>query len=224
MVHEVISRDVLQPGQIAGVENLLGFGRVDAHPVDDLALFLRGGVVHVDLEQESVALSLGQRVDALVLDGVLGCHHQERLGQRVIASADRDLALGHDLEQSRLDLGRRPVDLVGEQEVTHHRAELDVELLAALPIDPGTDDVGRHQVRGELDAGEGSADHFGEGLHGQRLGDARDTLEQNVALGQQTHQDALDELVLADDDPLDLEDGPLQGLHLAGQRATTGGR
>ena len=130
----------------------------------------------------------------------------------------------HDLEQRRLHLGRGPVDLIGEQEVGHDRAELDVELLLALPVDPGADDVGGHQVRGELDAGERPADHSGEGLHGQRLGHTGHTLEQHVALGQQADQHALDELVLADDDPLDLEDGSFQGVHLGSQSIAAAGR
>ena len=222
MVHEVVSGDILQPLEIAGIEDLLGFGRADAHPVDDFALFFRRRVVHVDLEQEAVALSLGKRVDALVLDRVLGGHDQERLGQRVIATTDRDLALGHDLEQGRLDLRRRPVDLVGEQEVAHHRTELDIEFLPALPVDPGADDVGGHQVRGELDTRERTADNPGEGLHGQRLGHSGHTFEENVPFGEQAHQNALHELILADDDALDLEDRPFQGLYLAGQSAPAG--
>jgi hypothetical protein len=106
------------------------------------------------------------------------------------------------------------VDLVGEQEVDHHRAELDVELLLALAVDPGADDVGGHQVGSELDAGERAADHLGEGLDGQSLGHPWHTFEQHVALGEQADEHPLDQLVLADDDPLDLEDGALEGVHL----------
>jgi hypothetical protein len=132
-------------------------------------------------------------------------------------AADRHLLLLHHLEQRRLHLGRRAVDLVGEQEVDHHRAELGVELFLALPVDAGTDDVGGHQVGRELDPRERPADHLRERLDGQRLGNAGDTLEQHVSLGQQADQHALHELVLADDDALDLEDGPFQGLNLGGQ-------
>ena len=195
----------------------MGCGGFDAHPVDDLPLLLGRRVADVDLEQEAVPLGLGQRVDALVLDRVLRRHHQERVGQREGLAADRHVAFLHDLQQRRLHLRRRAVDLVGEQEVDHHRAELGVELLLALPVDAGTDDVGGHQVGRELDTRERPADHPREGLHGQRLGHAGNALEQHMALGQQADQHPLHELVLADDDPLDLEDGPLQGVHLGGQ-------
>ena len=124
------------------------------------------------------------------------------------------MPFGHHLKQRGLHLGRCAVDLVGEDEVGNHRAELDVELLLALAVDPGTDDVGGHQVGRELDAGECAADHPGECLDRERLGNAGHAFQQDVALGKQANQHPLDELVLADDDPLDLIDGPLQGVHL----------
>lgn len=45
-----------------------------------------------------------------------------------------------------------------------------------------------------------------------------------MPLGQQADEHPLHQLVLADDNPLDLEDGPLQRVHLGGQPlGTTGG-
>ncbi len=138
-------------------------------------------------------------------------------------TADGDLPFLHRLQKGGLHLGGRTVDLVGEQEVDHHRAEFDVELLLALAVDAGTDDVGGHQVGSELDTREGAAHDLGERLDRQRLGDTGNALEQHMALGEQTHQHPLDELVLADDDPLDLEDGSLEGVHLL-LKATVVGR
>jgi len=50
---------------------------------------------------------------------------------------------------------------------------------------------------------------------------AGDAFEQHVPLGEQTDEHPFDELVLADDDALDLEDRPLQRVHLVLQ-ATIG--
>ena len=66
-------------------------------------------------EQEAVELRLGQRERALELDRVLRREHEERLGQRVRLAVDGDLPLLHRLEQRRLRLRRRAVDLVGEE-------------------------------------------------------------------------------------------------------------
>ena len=53
-------------------------------------------------------------------------------------------------------------------------------------------------------------DGAGQGLDGQRLGYARYTFEQAVSLRQQADQHPLDEALLADDHPLDLEHHPLE--------------
>ena len=183
-MHEDLLGRALQLHDRLGLQHLARLRRVDAHPAEDLELLVPARVRHVDLDQEPVPLCLGQRVDALGLDRVLGRDHDERLRHREGLAADRHLPLGHQLQHRRLDLGRRAVHLVGEDEVHEGRAELDVERLAGLPVDPGADDVGRHQVGSELDPGERTADHRGEGAHGQRLGDARNTLEQAVPLGE----------------------------------------
>ena len=68
------------------------------------------------------------------------------------------------------------------------------------------DDVGRHEVGGELDPGERPADHVGERRHGQRLRQAGHAFDQAVTAGQEAYERALDHAVLADDDPLHLEE------------------
>jgi hypothetical protein len=69
-----------------------------------------------------------------------------------------------------------------------------------------------------------TADHLGEGLDGEGLGDTRHAFEQHVALGQQADQHSLDQEVLAHDDSLDLEDGAFQGVHLGLQAPGIGRR
>ena len=41
------------------------------------------GIIDEDVEHEAVQLGLGQRIGALLLDGVLRGQHEERLGQPV---------------------------------------------------------------------------------------------------------------------------------------------
>ncbi len=167
-------------------------------------------VVDDELEHEAVDLRLGQRVGALGLDRVLRREHEERRRDVVRLVADRDLALLHHLEQGRLHLGGRAVDLVREQEVAEHRAELGVEAAAVRPVDARADEVRRDEVGRELQALEAAAEHVRDGLDGQRLGQAGDALEQDVAAGEQRHEDALEHRLLADDHPLDLEQRRLQ--------------
>ena len=96
-------------------------------PVDDLQLLLRGGVIEHHLEEEAVLLRLRQRIGALVLDRVLGRQHQEGIGQPDLLAFEAHPALLHRLEQRRLDLGGRAVDLVCEEDVGEDRSLTDAE-------------------------------------------------------------------------------------------------
>ncbi len=203
---------VLEAAELVGPEDRLGVRRVHPHPADDLRLFQRGRETDQHLHEETVPLRLGQRVDAFALDGVLGGEHQERVGHRISDAADGNVAFGHGLQQGGLHLGRRPVDLVGQDQVGEDRPELDVEPLGGRSVHPGADQVGGDQIRGELQADEAAAHHPGQGLGGQRLGQARGPFQQAVAPGQQAHHQPLDHAVLADDDALHLEERPFQQI------------
>src|SRR5690606_13828017 len=101
----------------------------------------------------------------------------------------------------------RAVEFVGQHEVGYDRSALGVEVLAATldyVDDVGVEDVGRHQVGGEVDAGEVGVDALGQGAHQHRLAETGHALEQRVAAAQDGGDDALDDLVLADDQRRDL--------------------
>ena len=150
--------------------------------------------------QEAIALRLGERIDALRLDGVLRGHDQERPRHRKGATSDGDLSLRHRLQQGRLDPGGGAVDLVDEDDVGQDRPRLDVEGLGRGPEDPGPDDVGRDQVRCELDAVEGATEDPCEGRQQQRLAEARRALEEDVPVRQHGDEEPIDDPILADDD------------------------
>ena len=110
-----------------------------------------------DAHREAVELRLGERVRALVLDRVLRRHDHEREAELVRDAVDRDLALLHALEQRRLGLRRRAVDLVDEEDVREDRPGPELELVRALVEDVDAGDVGRKQVRRELEPREASS-------------------------------------------------------------------
>ena len=104
---------------------------------------------------------------------------------------DRDLALLHRLEQRRLGLRRRAVDLVGQQQVGEHRALAEAErALARLDRSSGRCTSRRHQVGGELHALEVEVERGRDRLHQQRLGHAGHALEQHVAADEQRGDEA----------------------------------
>ena len=163
------------------LKQLPGPRRGDAHPLEDGQLVLGARVGDVDLHQEAVALGLGQGVDALGLDGVLGREHQERLRQRVgrpptltwrsaIASSSADCTLA----------GARLISSASTR-LAKTGTELGVEGLGRRTPHPGADDVARHQVGSELEAVEAAADDLGERADGEGLGHPGHALEEQVA-------------------------------------------
>ncbi len=114
----------------------------------------------------------------------------------------------HGLEQRALDLRRRAVDLVGEDEVGEDGALAHAEVARGLVVDERAHEVGREQVRRELDALEARVDGAGERGDGERLGEAGHALDEHVPAREQADQQALHEHGLPDDD---LPDGVEEG-------------
>ena len=78
------------------------------------------------------------------------------------------------------------------------------------PVDAGAHEVGRDEVGRELDPLERAAEHGGRRLDRQRLREARDALDQQVAAGDEAHEHPLEHLVLPRDDALDLDERLLE--------------
>ena len=88
----------------------------------------------------------------------------------------------------------------------------------ARPVDARADEVGGNEVGRELHARERAAEHAGGRLDRQRLGEAGHALDQQVALGEQADEDALEHGVLPGDHPPDLEERLLEALLGLGRR------
>jgi hypothetical protein len=169
-------------------------------PVHDLPLLLLGRVADDDLHHEAVDLRLGQAVRALVLDGILGREHHEELAERMARPTDRHLLLLHRLEQRALHLGWRAVDLVREQDVREDRPEARAERLIRGVVDHRPVQIGRQEIRGELDPPEARLDRVGERLHSERLGETGHAFDQQMPVAQEREQEPVDQVVLSDDD------------------------
>ena len=65
-------------------------------------------------------------------------------------------ALLHRFEKRGLGLGGGAIDFIGQYQVGENRARLEFQSLAAAVVgldDHAADDIGRHQVRRELNSG-----------------------------------------------------------------------
>ncbi len=171
-------------------------------------LVLLRRVLDQDVEEEPVHLGFGKRIRPLLLDGVLRGRDHEQLGEWMRRAGNRDLTLFHGLEERGLHLGRRPVDLVAQDEVAEDRPRVELELASPAlcgVVDLRSRNVGGKQVRRELDARQRRIQVAGEALHGARLRESGQPFQQDVTVGEQPEDQALDHVVLPDDgarDPL----------------------
>ncbi len=173
----------------------------------NLLLFVRGGIAHLDVEHEPVELGFRQRIGAFLLDRVLRGDGEERIGQFVRLASHRHFALLHGLQQRGLRFRRGAVDFVGQQDVgedgSFHEAKRALAPLVFLQH-VGAGDVGGHQVGRELNTLESDIEDLGQRADHQGLGQARHAFEQAVAAREDGGKQLLDDLVLPDDDFLQL--------------------
>ena len=131
--------------------------------------------------------------------------------QRERLTLHSHLTLLHRFEQRRLCLRRRAVDLIGEQESSEDRTGPEHEVGLALVEDEGAGHVRRQQVRRELDPPERQAERLRKRTSGERLAQARNVLEQDVAAGQDPGEDEFQGLVLADNGGGDATENSTRG-------------
>ena len=178
-------------------------GSTAGGPLHDLELFVLRRVLDPNVEHESVELRLGERVGPLLLNGVLRRKHEERLFELVAGAADGDLLLLHRFEKRGLRLRRGSVDLVRENHVREDRpAEEHEPTLPGFGVvldHLGAGDVGRHQVRGELDSVEAQRERLGEGADHEGLRETRDSDEETVPAGEEGEEELIDDIILSDD-------------------------
>ncbi len=157
------------------------------------------GIADGHVHHETVQLGLRQGEGALLLDRVLRGHHHEQFGQAPGTASHGDLSLGHGFEQGRLHLGRRAVDLICQHDVMEQRTALELEAARLRPENVRACEIGRQQIGGELHAVEIRLDITGQRLDHGGLGQAGSTLHQQMTVREQRHQQAVNQMRLAND-------------------------
>ena len=125
----------------------------------ELLLFCR--IVDVNFQQKAIQLCLREWVGSLLLDGIARREDLKRIGQLVCGAPSSDLPLLHRLQQCGLSLRWRAIDLVSEHQVLEDRSLHEAQLAAYAPLrldlvkEVSPSDVGRQQIRCELNPSEG---------------------------------------------------------------------
>ena len=105
--------EVLELKDRCAVEDFLDGGLlVTGDVTHDAELFVAAWVFNDDVKEESVELSFGKRVGALLFDWVLGGEHEERLVEFVVDTAGGYSLFLHRLKKRCLGFRRCPVNFV----------------------------------------------------------------------------------------------------------------
>jgi len=113
------------------------------------------------------------------------------------------VAFRHGLEESGLRLRRGAVDLVGEEDLVHHRALAIFETACLLIVHSHTGHVGGQGVGRKLNAAETAANRLRESAGERGLADAGDVLEKNVPACQKADQNVVNDVFFADENLVD---------------------
>ena len=151
-------------------------------------------------EHKPIKLGFGEFERAGLLDGILRRNDKEGSREREGLPPDGHLAFLHRFEHRALDLGGGPIDFIGEQEVGKNRPTVNPEIARLLIDDFRAHDVGGQHIDRKLNALEIEVNGFGERVDEERFGEARHTLQEEMAAREEGDHHPLDDDVLADDD------------------------
>src|SRR5690606_27063831 len=107
-------------------------------------------VTEIDLHEEPIQLGYGKRIGAFHFHWILGGNGEEHALQGKGLIAHSNLMLRHGLQKGTLDLGRSPVDLIGQQDITEKRSFPEMEIFGPVIEYIGADQVHGQQIRGKL--------------------------------------------------------------------------
>ena len=187
--------------ETSSIDDSVRDGRGSLQPaLQHLQFLVAAWIVDTNLHQEPIELRFRQRIGPFVLDGVLRGEDEKGFTERVGRVANGHTTLLHGLEKGALHLCGCAIDLVRQDQVGEHRAFVRFEGARPRVVDEGAGDVSRQQVRRELDAPERERQRSRDRLDRQGLGEPRHALDENVAIGQESDEETIDQPRLADDD------------------------
>ena len=125
-------------------------------------------------------------------------------GSGYVDRADRDLPLAHRLEQRGLNLRRRAIHLVGEHEIVEERPLAKHERAVLRPVDLRAGEIGRQEIRGELQAVEVALDAVAQHLDRAGLREAGRALHEQVAVAEQHGEHPVEQAFLTDDETFEM--------------------
>lgn len=170
------------------------------HPSHDFDFFRLARIIYLHLQEESIERRFRERIRTLFFERVHGGDHEERGREREGFSRDGNSAFLHGFKQGGLDFGRGAVDFVGNDDVRENRSLLNGKFPRLRTVGFGSYDIRRKEVGSELYANRVEIERLGQRFRDERLREARNSFEQNVAIGKKTYEKTSQKVFLTDDD------------------------
>ena len=140
----------------------------------------------------------------MIFRRILGRDDHEGLMERIGLVIHGNLGFAHGFQQAALSFWRGAVDLIGQDDVGEERARHELKRLF-LAIEHGnSNDIGRQQVTGELNAFEGAVEGAREAMSQRGFADAGYVFDQKVSARQEADDGHLEHLRLAFNDLRDI--------------------
>ena len=200
--HEPLGRH-----EVIGIHCGFCFDAGIARRLDEDPAFRRAiGISDIDLHEKAIELGLGQGIGTLLLERILRRENMKGARQIVSFAGYGDVVFLHRLEQRGLGSGTCPVDFVGHEQLGEYGSAHEAKTAASLDgffEDFGSQNIGGHQIRRELDAARIQAKNGAKGFDKLGFGEAWHTDEQPVTARKQRDQGLFDNVCLAEDDCID---------------------
>ena len=177
-----------------------------------LSLVLRLRVSHLDAEQKTVQLRFRQRKGTFVFYRVLRRHDQEWVAKAIGDAVYRHLPFFHRFQQGGLGLGRRAVDLVGENGLCHDWTRTKLKFPRLGVEDRNAGYIRWQHVRRELDTIEGTTDGARQRLGHHRFANAWNIFQQNMATAKHAQNREANFVAFAQDNLTNAVCDPLRNL------------
>src|SRR5262249_26459697 len=132
----------------------------------------------------------------------LSSQHKEWSRKFMRSALHRDIAFLHGFEKSGLRFWRRAVDFVRQNNVREYRPTDKFQGAstgrAIFLDDLGAGNIGRHQIRRELNALERKIQNVGNGANQQSLGQSGNTGDDRMSSYEKREEDLFDNFILTD--------------------------
>ena len=172
--------------------------------IEDLHLRFGRRIADRKPHQKPVQLRLRQWIGTVIVLRILGRDNEERLRQDMPLAVDSHHRFGHALKQARLGSRRRPVDLVGENDIAENRAGNKPELLEFFIENVRSGNIARQHIRRELNPAVGRLNRLGKRLYENAFSHSRSILQQEMPVRHQADDHVADDVGFAFEDDADV--------------------